>query len=87
MVEATRLLSPLPVRLYATNADTERGVSMYSSKIDEKLIPELYRLAKELDVPMTRLVNAMIFKGIEQIKRRKNHVNDTTAIRRNGNGL
>lgn len=33
---------------------------MYSPKIDEKLIPALYKLRKRLQRPMTRLVNAMI---------------------------
>lgn len=56
---------------FATHVDTEREAGMYSPKIDEKLIPELYRLAKELGMPMTRLVNAMIAEGIRQIKRRK----------------
>ncbi|MHC1743967.1 MAG: hypothetical protein AB9873_13170 [Syntrophobacteraceae bacterium] len=44
---------------------------MYSPKIDEKLIPILYRLAKRLRVPMTRLVNAMIVDGIRSIQRMK----------------
>jgi hypothetical protein len=44
---------------------------MYSPKIDEKLIPVLYRLAKKLKVPMTVLVNAMLVSGIEEIRRRK----------------
>ncbi len=51
MAEATPLLSPLPVRLYVTAADTETEVKMYPPKIDEKSIPALYRLAKELGVP------------------------------------
>jgi hypothetical protein len=33
---------------------------MYSPKIDEGLIPTLYRLAKEKKVPMTRLVNEIL---------------------------
>lgn len=33
---------------------------MYSPKIDEGLIPALYRLAKQRKVPMTRLVNEML---------------------------
>ena len=78
MAEATPLLSPLPVGLYATNADTEREVNMYSTKVDEKLVPELYRLSKELKVPITRLVNSMISSGIEQIKRGNKHAYDTS---------
>ena len=33
---------------------------MYSPKIDEGIIPTLYRLAKERKVPMTRLVNEIL---------------------------
>ena len=84
MVEAILLLSPLPVKLYATNADTDVEVNMYSPKIDEKLVPELYRLAKELKVPVTRLINAMISSGIEQIKKGMNNEHDTSKSCRNG---
>ena len=83
MAEATPLLSPLPVRLYATNAGTDMEVNMYSPKIDEKLVPELHRLAKELGMPMTRLVNAMISSGIEQIKKGMNNEHDTSKSCRN----
>ena len=51
---------------------------MYSPKIDEKLIPALYRLSKELKVPMTRLVNSIISSGIEQIKKGMNNEHDTS---------
>jgi len=50
---------------------------MYSPRIDEKLIPALYRLARELGVPMTRLVNHMIARGIEQIEQEKRDEYDT----------
>lgn len=33
---------------------------MYSPKIDETMIPRLYRLAKGLNVPMTTLVNDIL---------------------------
>ena len=56
---------------------------MYSPKIDERLIPALYRLAKALNVPMTRLVNAMIANGIEQIKKGMNNEHDTSKSCRN----
>jgi hypothetical protein len=46
---------------------------MYSPKIDEGLIPILYRLAKKLKVPMTVLVNAMIVSGIREIQGRKRY--------------
>lgn len=38
---------------------------MYSPKIDEELIPALYRMAKEKKIPMTRLVNGMLRRGLE----------------------
>lgn len=39
---------------------------MYSPKIDEALIPTLYRMAKEKQIPMTRLVNGIIQSAIEE---------------------
>lgn len=39
---------------------------MYSPKIDEELIPPLYRLAKEKKIPMTRLVNGIIRSALEE---------------------
>ena len=33
---------------------------MYSPKIEEKFVPILYRIAKEKEVPMTRVVNQII---------------------------
>jgi len=39
---------------------------MYSPKIDETLIPTLYRMAKEMQIPMTRLVNGMIRLALEE---------------------
>lgn len=44
---------------------------MYSPKIQPRLIPILYRLARKLQVPMTALVNAMIVSGIKEIQTRK----------------
>ena len=40
---------------------------MYSPKIDENLIPVLYRLAKEQKRPMTALVNELIGKALKEI--------------------
>ncbi len=39
---------------------------MYSPKIDEKLIPTLYLMAKEMQIPMTRLVNGIIRSALEE---------------------
>lgn len=39
---------------------------MYSPKISEDLIPVLYRTAKAMKMPMTRLVDRMIREGLQQ---------------------
>ena len=39
---------------------------MYSPKIDEGLIPTLYRLAKERKVAMTRLVNEILRDAVAE---------------------
>jgi hypothetical protein len=65
--------------LYVTAADTEREVKMYSPKIDEKLIPAPYRLARALIFAMTGLVKAMTVTGIERSKRRKNLEHDAST--------
>ena len=49
---------------------------MYSPKIKEDLIPVLYRLAREMKIPMTRLVSSLIEKAIEEIERSKDHEHD-----------
>lgn len=41
---------------------------MYSPKIAEGLIRPLYWLAKERDIPMTRLVNDFVRQGLERDK-------------------
>ena len=43
---------------------------MYSPKIDEALIPDLYKMAKGRGVPMTRLINQIIDKEIRKQKRK-----------------
>jgi len=47
---------------------------MYSPKIDEELIPRLYRLRKLRKMPMTRLVNNIlrtVLPALEEEERRK----------------
>ncbi len=47
---------------------------MYSPKIDEELIPRLYRLRKLRKMPMTRLVNGIlrsVLPALEEEERRK----------------
>ena len=47
---------------------------MYSPKIDEELIPRLYRLRKLKKIPMTRLVNDIlrsVIPALEAEERKK----------------
>jgi post-segregation antitoxin (ccd killing protein) len=41
---------------------------MYSPKISDEYIPEIYRLAKDRGMHMTRLVNEMIARALKDIK-------------------
>ena len=52
---------------------------MYSPKIGDDLIPQLYRLAKGLNMPMTRLVNALLAHGIARVEQGIEKVNDILA--------
>ena len=51
---------------------------MYSPKIDEELIPRIYRLGKLKKMPMTRLVNEILQKACSEMEEEE---------RRNGNSL
>jgi hypothetical protein len=42
---------------------------MYSPKIDEELIPRLYRLRKLKKMPMTRLVNGILENAISELEK------------------
>src|SRR6266849_5773198 len=46
--------------------ESRKEVVMYSPKIDEKLIPVLYRAAKAQGVPMTTLVNRLLTVALAQ---------------------
>ena len=41
---------------------------MYSPKIDEELIPRLYRLRKLKKIPMTRLVNEILRSTLPELE-------------------
>ena len=41
---------------------------MYSPKIDEKLIPELYRLKQTTKKPMTKMVNEAVVEYLQKCK-------------------
>ena len=42
---------------------------MYSPKIDEELIPRLYRLRKLRRIPMTRLVNGILENALLELEK------------------
>jgi hypothetical protein len=42
---------------------------MYSPKIDEELIPRLYRLRQLRKMPMTRLVNEILEKALIELEK------------------
>ncbi len=42
---------------------------MYSPKIDEELIPRLYRIAKARVVPMTALVNRILRRSLSYLEK------------------
>jgi hypothetical protein len=44
---------------------------MYSPKIDEELIPRLYRLRKLRKIPMTRLVNGILEKALSEMEEKE----------------
>ena len=46
------------------------GDSIYSPKISETLIPNLYKIAKQRGVPMTRLVNEIITNWLNRNQRK-----------------
>jgi hypothetical protein len=46
---------------------------MYSPRIREEYIPLLYRQAKELKIPKTRLVNRIIARALEAKATEKDH--------------
>ena len=41
---------------------------MYTPKISEKLIPVLYRIAKEKRIPMTTLVDSIIESFLDRVE-------------------
>jgi len=53
---------------------------MYSPKISEELIPDLYKIAKAKGVPMTKLANDIISDAIRDIKVETQIVRETTEV-------
>jgi len=44
---------------------------MYSPKIDEDLIPRIYRLGKLKKMPMTRLVNEILQRRLSEMEEKE----------------
>ncbi len=44
---------------------------MYSPKIDEELIPKIYRLGKLKKMPMTRLVNEILQRQLSEMEEKE----------------
>jgi len=60
---------------------------MYSPKIDEELIPRLYRLRKLKKIPMTRIVNEILrsaLPALEEEERKKELICLNVAERQSG---
>jgi hypothetical protein len=56
-----------------------RGDNVYQPKIRDDLIPRLYRLAKALNIPMTRLVNHILEHGIVRVEEGAENVSEALA--------
>ena len=52
---------------------------MYSPKIDEELIPRLYRLRKLKKIPMTRLVNGILENALLELEKEETETANTFA--------
>ena len=52
---------------------------MYTPKIDEELIPRLYRLRKLKRIPMTRLVNGILENALLELEKEEAEMANTFA--------
>jgi hypothetical protein len=55
---------------------------MYSPKIDEELIPRLYRLRKLKKIPMTRLVNGILENALLELEKEEEQKGNILAASR-----
>jgi len=62
---------------------------MYSPKIADEYIPEIYRAAREQGIHMTELVNEFIANGLKNTKRNKNKGIDKLEVHheKNSSGI
>lgn len=52
---------------------------MYSPKINEELIPDLYKIAKAKKIPMVRLVNDILSETLKNIRLEGQVVREETS--------
>ncbi len=52
---------------------------MYSPKINEELIPDLYKIAKAKKIPMVRLVNDILSEALSNIRLERQVVREETS--------
>ncbi len=62
------LILPNKLSIHTVGHKIKGGVLMYSPKIDERLVPLLYKMAKSRGMPMTILVNQMLGRFIKREK-------------------
>ena len=53
---------------------------MYSPKIEEELIPQLYKMAKAEKMPMTKIVNRLVREKITEYKAQKKEVEIKSGV-------
>jgi hypothetical protein len=66
-------------RKIVVQAGLLKGTLMYSPKIDEELIPRLYRLRKLKKIPMTRLVNGILENALRELEKDEPEMANTFA--------
>ena len=57
----------------------KKGGVVFSPKISPNLIPRLYRLAKALNIPMTRLVNHIVEHGLARLEQGAENVSEAST--------
>ena len=55
---------------------------MYSPKISEELIPDLYKIAKAKKIPMVKLVNDIVSAALKNIQVEVQVVREETEVER-----
>ena len=53
---------------------------MYQPRIEDEHIRELYQWAKRLEMPMTRLVNALLAHAIQRLEQGAEYVSEPPAV-------